>query len=206
MLVHDNDSTDLQRFEALLSITNLASTGEEARNKIVSENGINIFNYAMFSEHELVRRAATEAMSNLFPHQAFISFLEAPEHLKLWVAFASDFEENFECARAAAGCLAMASQSIEVATALSALPTFRELVRLLLQCGDFELMHRILVLVLNMVEHGDKLREAVVATGAVAFCQGYLSSFSEDSMNLSSTEKEAMAVTLKLAKEVVSLY
>jgi hypothetical protein len=50
----DNDSTDLQRFEALLSITNVASTGEEARNKIVTENGINILNYTMFSEHEMV--------------------------------------------------------------------------------------------------------------------------------------------------------
>ena len=107
----------------------------------------------------MVRRAATEAMSNLFPHRDLVSYLQDPEHLKLWVAFACDFEENFECARAAAGCLAMASQVKEVANVLSALPSFREMVRSLLECGNFELMHRILVLILNTLEHGDKPRD-----------------------------------------------
>ena len=205
LLLHDNDSTDLQRFEALLSLTNLASTGEATKNKIVSEKGLSILNYAMFSEHDMVRRAATEAMSNLFPHSDFVSFLEVPEHLKLWVAFACDFEDNFECARAAAGCLAMASEVVEISVTLSALPKFREMVLLLLQCGNFELMHRILVLILNMMAHGGKPREAIEATGAIAFCHGYLSSFNENNMELSPSEKAAMANTLKLAKDILSL-
>lgn len=145
-------------------------------------------------------------MSNLFPHRDVIAYLQDPDHLKLWVAFACDLEDNFECARAAAGCLAMASQASEVATTLSALPAFREMVRLLLECGNFELMHRILVLILNMVEHGGKAREAVMATGAIAFCQGYIETFDENNMDLSPVDKDGMDATMKLAKEILSLF
>ena len=40
------------------------------------------------------------------------------DHLKLWLAFASEYEEEYECARAAAGCLAMATQDEAIALEL----------------------------------------------------------------------------------------
>jgi len=56
-LVHDHTSTDLQTFEALLSLTNLGSLDDETKNKIISSKGLSILSYAMFSEHNMVRRA-----------------------------------------------------------------------------------------------------------------------------------------------------
>ena len=64
-LVKDNKSTDLQQFEALLSLTNLGGFDNDLINRIVAERGISVLSYAMFSSNDIVRRAATEAMSNL---------------------------------------------------------------------------------------------------------------------------------------------
>ena len=112
-LIHDHESTDLSRFEALMAITNLASLDEETKNRVVAEKGIARLGYAMFSDHEMVRRAATEAMSNLLPHPEMMKYLADGENIRLWVAFAREFDNNLECARAAIGCLAMASQDPE---------------------------------------------------------------------------------------------
>ena len=93
-LVRDNDATDLQRFESLLALTNLAGYDDETKQRIISERGISVLSYAMFSDHEMVRRAATEAMSNLVPHPDLIEHMQQPEKLKVWIAFASDFDQN----------------------------------------------------------------------------------------------------------------
>ena len=108
-LIRDHNSSDLAIFEALLAICNIASLDNETKSRIVSEKGISTLSYAMFSDHKDVRRAATEAMSNLVPHPDVMTHLAEPEKLKLWLAFAADFDENYECARAAAGCLANAT-------------------------------------------------------------------------------------------------
>ncbi len=54
MLVHDHDSSDLQKFEALLSLTNLASFNDNTKQRIVAERGITYLSFAMFSIHEMV--------------------------------------------------------------------------------------------------------------------------------------------------------
>jgi len=55
----------LQNFESLMALTNLASMSEEIRVRIVKEKGLRTIEYLMFSEHEMIQRAATEAMCNL---------------------------------------------------------------------------------------------------------------------------------------------
>jgi Karyopherin (importin) alpha len=154
LLVKDHESSDLQKFEALLSITNLASFNHSTKDHIVGENGISILSYAMFSNHDMVRRAATEAMSNLIPHPKLFEYLRNQDKLKVWVAFASDFESNFECSRAALGCLAMVSQDLIVANELTMIDGTRSMIKNTLECGRLELMQRVLVLVLNLQEHG----------------------------------------------------
>uniref|UniRef100_A0A7S2ABG3 Protein HGH1 homolog n=1 Tax=Trieres chinensis TaxID=1514140 RepID=A0A7S2ABG3_TRICV len=157
----------------------------------------------------MVRRAATEAMSNLVPHPKMMEYLADPDKLKLWVAFASDFEENFECARAAAGCLAMASREQGVAAAMAGQKNFESMVRSLLECGNLELMHRVLVILLNMSDQGGKCKEVVVAAGAAKFCQGYVQSYHDgtalEDLDLSEAEMGLMATTVELAKEVVTM-
>ncbi|CAM9732538.1 unnamed protein product, partial [Phaeothamnion confervicola] len=84
----DSEGTDLERFEALLALTNLASSGDAARDRIAADSGLRALAYLQFSEHEMVRRAATECLGNLLPNEAFLSHLAGHETMRLWVAFA----------------------------------------------------------------------------------------------------------------------
>uniref|UniRef100_A0A7S2SE45 Uncharacterized protein n=1 Tax=Eucampia antarctica TaxID=49252 RepID=A0A7S2SE45_9STRA len=126
--------------------------------------------------------------------------------MRLWVAFASDYEENFECARAATGCLAMASQYSPIANVLRSLTNFDDMARTLVQCGNLEIMQRVMVILLNMTEHGEKCIEAVKSTGSGTFCEGYVLSYHKgenmSDLNFSDGDKQLMLATIDLAKEV----
>lgn len=67
-----------------------------------------------FSDHELVRRASTEALCNLLPHPKMIDHLKVVDTLKLWAAFSQLGEEDPPTAAAALGGLAMAVRDPEV--------------------------------------------------------------------------------------------
>ncbi|CBJ28789.1 conserved unknown protein [Ectocarpus siliculosus] len=113
-MCRDHESLNLQQFEGLMALTNLASL-DNVKNRIVAEKGISCFQYLQFSDHELVRRAATEALCNLLPHPKMIDHLRLVDTLKLWAAFAQLGEEDPPTAAAALGCLAMAVRDPEVA-------------------------------------------------------------------------------------------
>eukprot|EP00752_Nemacystus_decipiens_P003774 g3475.t1 len=113
-MCRDHESLNLQQFEGLMALTNLASL-DNVKSRIVAEKGISCFQYLQFSDHELVRRAATEALCNLLPHPKMIDHLKVVDNLKLWAAFAQLGMEDPPTAAAALGCLAMAVRDPEVA-------------------------------------------------------------------------------------------
>jgi len=209
-LIKDTKSTDLQQFEALLSVTNLASYDDETKNKIIAERGIAVLSYAMFSSHEMVRRAATEAMSNLVPHPDVMNYFREPDQLKIWVAFAGEFEDNFECARAAVGCLAMVSQDSAIALELSKMKNAKEMIASLLKCGNLEIMHRILALILNLTNHGGNCQEFITSTGSLVFLESYVGSYHDGEkvkdLKFDPGEQGQMNVTLDIAKEIIRKY
>jgi hypothetical protein len=161
----------------------------------------------MFSDHEMVKAAATEALCNLVPHPAMMEHLADPEHLKLWIAFAADYEVNFECSRAAVGCLAMATYDPKIARALVGLKSFRESMTNILESGNLELMHRVLVLIQNLVEQGGECRDNVISTGIASFCRAYVESYHDGSkatdLGFSSEQRGLLDVTIDLAKQIV---
>ena len=207
-LVRDNKSSDLQKFEALLSLTNIGGSGDDAQNRIASERGIASLHFAMFSDHEMVRRAATEAMSNMVPHSSMMKHLKEADSARLWMAFATDYEDNYECARAATGCLAMATQDLEVAEKVAELENFQKSVETLLECGRLEIMHRAFVIVLNLVQQGETCKEKVVSSGLVAFCEAYVSNYHNNDgtkLDFPAQERELLPVTVNLAKTIVQV-
>jgi hypothetical protein len=207
-LVRDIKASDLQYFEALLALTNIASSGEDAKNRIVSEKGIAPLHFAMFSDHEMVQRAATEAMCNLVPHKAMMDHLAQAENLKLWLAFASDYEQRYECARAAAGCLAMATQDEAIAVELITLEKFDTHMMSMLESGRLEVMHRTLYIVLNLVAHGGECKDKIVSDGLAAFCKVYADKYDDNhgtaDLEFSPEERALLPVTVELAKKIVS--
>lgn len=203
-MVRDHESSDLQKFEALLSITNLASLNEGTKQHIIAEKGISILTYTMFSSHEMVRCAATEAVSNLFPHPKMIEHFQNEENLKVLVAFAADFNENFECARAAAGCIAMLSQDLKVAQTLIKVKNTGLMIKEVIESGHLDLMHRILVAVVDILVHGEEFKQFVVSIGVVAFCDAYVTQYENgNGLEFSESDQQSLQVTIELAKEVV---
>jgi len=159
--------TYLQQFESLLALTNLASHEEDCVEAILSNQGLQCLLSMQFSEHLLVRRAATEALCNMVYHPHVLASLRNPDTLKLWLALAEDYEGDLLTARAAAGGLAIASgdegkermmvssmvragfkfahiiQNTEMASGIVEVPIMGLSVwRTLLSSGDSDLIHR----------------------------------------------------------------
>jgi len=190
-------------------LTNLASVENdyETKSKIIENKGLSVLQYAMMSDHHMVRCAATETVTNLLPDVRVLSYLSEPTNMRIWVAFACDYEENESCARAAVGCLAMASLNINVAKTLCRMHYFEEMVKSLIQCGVLQLMHRILVVLLHLIEHGGCCKHSVITNGGVRFCEVYVTQYHDgkkiNNLNISSTEHDLFFVTIDLAKEIV---
>ncbi len=206
-LVREIDSSDLQTFEALLSLTNLVSMGDNTKNKLASEKGIAAVKYAMFSDHPLVKKAAAECLCNMVGNEQFMTLLQDVDELRLWLALAADYEDHFECARAAAGCLAMATGDPTIANSMIKISTFKERMDTCMGSGSLEIIHRIFVVILNLVEHGGDTKEAAVDNGLVAFCNAYIDSYHDGEkimeLGLEDHQLPAFNTTVELAKEVV---
>jgi len=109
---------DLVIFECCMALTNLATVGEDAKRKIIAMKGIGSIEFAQFSETLLVRRAATEALSNLVPEEGLVDYLATGDKIRLWILLAEDWESDVETARAASGCLASLAYEPKTAAAM----------------------------------------------------------------------------------------
>jgi hypothetical protein len=76
-----------------------------------------------------------------------------------------------------------------------------------LESGSFEIIHRTLVTILNLVELGGELKEAAVSNGLVAFCTAYVDSYHDGSkikeLELEPDQLQAFNATVGVAKQVV---
>jgi hypothetical protein len=66
------DATNLQQFESLLALTNLVSCGSAEQDRLAEKRGVHAVHYLMFSEHAMVRRAATETLCNMATHESVL--------------------------------------------------------------------------------------------------------------------------------------
>lgn len=83
--------TSLSQFESGLALTNIGSTGEEARSAMLSRRALGALEYLQFSNHKLVRRAGTEAITNLATTAAGCRLI-TQSRLGLWLALARSFQ------------------------------------------------------------------------------------------------------------------
>ncbi|CAI5740965.1 unnamed protein product [Hyaloperonospora brassicae] len=181
----------LLQFEALMALTNVASVSEETKARIVGEpQGLSTLQYLQFSEHELVRRAATEAICNLLPNDTVIEqvFMKE-EKVRLWIAFASleDEAEDFETARAASGALAMVSQAPQVSWVLMRQGGLKAFATIIEEGSNVETLHRALIGMQNMLE-------TIVGAAEDAEKAEERSKFTEEVQQHSAALKQKLAV------------
>lgn len=158
---------NLAQFECLLALTNLSSFSPATTERICAEKGVHAINYLMFSDHEAVRRAATEALCNMATVEDVIKLMRT-DRVKLWLGFAEEYDnidENPEAtatARAATATLAMAAGDEEVAKYMLTddIDAVRTIVPLL-ESGSPDLVHRVLFWIANLLGH-----ESTLALGA----------------------------------------
>ncbi|KAG0318810.1 hypothetical protein BGZ97_003251 [Linnemannia gamsii] len=136
------ESTDqLCQFESLMALTNLGSMGDvQVLSLIVQDGGIEKMENLQFSEHNLVRRAATEALCNMIFFEPVFELYSDPKqgknkiHLMLALCDADDFMTR----RAASGALAVLSTSPEVCKMIIAQTRGLEILRGLITLGVSE--------------------------------------------------------------------
>jgi len=145
----------LLNFEALMALTNLASMSEEIRVRIVKEKGVRAIEYLMFSEHEMIQRAATETMCNMMVTEEVFNYYaeaETSERMKIFLGL-SDVED-FQTRRAASGCLAILSESEKACRHIQNERISMEVLVALL-ASEPELQHRAIAALKNISGYPD---------------------------------------------------
>ncbi|KAJ3272743.1 hypothetical protein HDV01_005271 [Terramyces sp. JEL0728] len=138
-----NSKSGLAKFESLLALTNLAGMDDTVRNRIIQLDGLPTLLSLQFSDHHLIRRAATEALCNLIFHPVvFAKYMDkhADQPLQIMVAL-SDDEDNMT-RRAASGLVAVLSSEPEAIPLLVAHKRFFEILTNLMSSENEELIHR----------------------------------------------------------------
>lgn len=154
----------LENFEALMALCNLAGVNETTRTRIIKEGGVQKVESYMYEEHQMLRRAATQVMTNLILSPDVVKMFEGKND-KCKLLFLLCLEEDEDTAKAAAGGLAMLTSASKkcckkVLEVSSWLENFQEL----LANPDFDMQHRGVVIVLNIIQSGKEEAEKVIAT------------------------------------------
>ncbi len=153
----------LQQFEALMALTNLAGTSADVRHRIFKEGGVVQMESLMFEEHDLIRRAATEALCNMIQmpevHERFVS--DDIERVKLWTLFSG--EEDFELARAASGGLAQLTHDPRICTKVMQVKSAVAILKELIASEKEELQQRAAYIIANLVEASKEIAETIIS-------------------------------------------
>ena len=153
----------LQQFEALMALTNLAGSSADVRQRVFKEGGVPLMESLMFEEHDLIRRAATEALCNMIQmpevHERFLN--DDIERVKLWTLFSG--EEDFELARAASGGLAQLTHDPRICTKVMEVKSALAILKELLTAEKEELQHRGAYIIANLVEASKEIAEPIMS-------------------------------------------
>ncbi|KAI5722706.1 hypothetical protein M8J76_012346 [Diaphorina citri] len=147
------EATALETFEGLMALCNLAAIGEKQRQRILKEKGFSGIESYMFEEHEMLRRAATQTMTNMIVSEDVIKIYEA-----------NIDKEDTETACAAAGALAMLTSVSTPVCSMLLEKNWVDIFKQILAHPDVGVQHRALVIVGNILSAGKELAERVLST------------------------------------------
>jgi len=152
----------LQQFEGLMALTNLAGMNSDVRRRILKEGGVREVESLMFEDHEMIRRAATEAMCNLVQLDDVAKrFLDDDvERVKLLTLFAG--EEDELLSKAAAGALAQLTHNPQICQKMIAVKSCMEILKQICLSQNIELRHRGVYVLSNLVEADKDIAEKLL--------------------------------------------
>ncbi|KAJ3321176.1 Protein unc-45 A [Boothiomyces sp. JEL0866] len=146
-----NSNSGLAKFESLLAITNLAGMDDVVRNRIVQLDGLATLLSLQFSDHHLIRRAATEALCNMIFHPVvFAKYMDkkVDQPLQIMVALSDDDDDMTR--RAASGLIAVLSSEPEAIPLIVTHKRIFEILTNLMASENEELIHRASEIIKNI--------------------------------------------------------
>ncbi|XP_049797929.1 protein unc-45 homolog B [Schistocerca nitens] len=154
----------LENFEALLALCNLAQVAENVRARIVKEGGIQKIEHYMYEDHTMLRRAATQVMTNMVSSPDVVKMFEGEnDRVKFMTLLCG--EEDEETAEAAGGALAMLTlASKKVCEKVLKVTSWVESLQRLLGDQKPSMRLRGCAIVASLVESSKEIAEKVVET------------------------------------------
>ena len=164
----------LQQFEGLMALTNLAGMGENAQRRILREGAMPLIESLMFEEHDLIRRAATEAMCNMISlddvHKRFYG--DDLERVKLLTLFSG--EEDEALAKAASGGLSQLTHDPKICEKMIGVKHCHQILKELLSHSNKELQLRGMYILANLVGSSKEIATKIIEDDFLELFQAFL--------------------------------
>ncbi|ESO08016.1 hypothetical protein HELRODRAFT_110263 [Helobdella robusta] len=146
------DRTALESYEALLALTNLASSSDAVRKRIVQEKGFSYIEHFCYEDHDQLKLAATECLCNLVQNDEVAKmFLGQNDRVKLFVLF-SGSEEDEKLVMASSGALATLTFDPAICRkVIESTKQWFEIMQGLLAHENPEIQHRGTFIIYNMM-------------------------------------------------------
>lgn len=188
----------LMNFEAMLALCNLASVSEKVREHIFKENGVSKIESYMFEDHLMLRRAATQCITNLSMSPILIKQYEG-ENDKFKFLFLLTCDEDTETSKAAAGAVAILTLNSEkCCDKIFKIKDWLEIFRQILAHPDTDVQLRAVAIVENIVTSKKDNAEELLSSQVMEILMA-LSIIHEDGKE---KVREAAEKCLKRAEEL----
>jgi len=167
----------IENFEALMALCNLAGLNESTRKRMLKEcDFVTQIESYMFEDHQLIRRAATQAWANLCMSPLQVKRCESKNDKVKYAVLLCGDEEDIEVVKAASGGLAMlTAQSEKCCEKVFDSTQWLECLLNLLANQDYEVVLRGASIAKNMVTVGGAATaEKVLATEVMEVLQALI--------------------------------
>lgn len=158
------DCKGLENFEALMALCNIAQVNEQARQRILKEEGFSKIENYMFEDHEYICRAATQCMCNMTQSEDVVKYFEGEnDRVKFVVALCLD--EDKDTAMAAAGMLAiLTGSSLKCCQKIFDCGSWLDCLHCLLANPILSMQYRGVCVVHNIISSSKELAEKLMET------------------------------------------
>ncbi|XP_077298366.1 unc-45 myosin chaperone [Arctopsyche grandis] len=158
------DCAALENFESLLALCNLASMNETCRQRILKECGLAKIEAFLFEEHQMLRRAATQVLTNMVQSEDVVKMHEDKNDRVKFLCLLCQ-EEDEDTALAAAGALAiLTGASKKCCSKILDSSAWLETLHCLLANPNAQIQHRGLYTLLNVFNNDKEVAEKIIAT------------------------------------------
>jgi protein unc-45 len=186
LLILCESSHGLEQFEGLMALTNISGVSDDIRGKILSLDGLKKIQECQFSDHTMIRRAATECLCNMIYHPTVFEKYSVLDSTPLKIMIALADAEDFATKRAASGSLAVLSSMPSKTSLLMDTARMHEILVSLLDDSSEEILHRAVEICKNVLVGGYKRRKDFLPAlaGLAGHKNGTISSSAREALSL----------------------